>query len=143
MASNVVNLDVEYEKEHGDQEPIDYVTVQAFGEEFRVSKKQNVMNLLFATDGDEKDQSAAIVRAFIGAVHADDQKRLKKAIGSQQHFTGEDLMWWLERLLQIAAEDNPSPSRGGSRGSGTSSKRTTARKRSAANSSSRALTRAK
>lgn len=107
VKSTVVNIDTRLVKEHGEQraiEDIPLVTVHLFGQDFRIHQSLNLWNLL--SIGDEND-SAAIVRTMINAVHREDVKDFKNALARQADLGAERLLTILGAIVEAASDDHP------------------------------------
>ena len=121
MPKTVINLDAELIDEFGPRKSIEdfeVVTINLFDEEIRIVKTVNILNLLsIGQDGD----TGAIVTALTNFVHPDDRRAFKNAYARQLSISGDELLKILTRVLEVAADDNPT-------GSSSASRRTTPRK---------------
>ncbi len=108
------SIDAIVRKEHGDHtdKEFDYAKVVVFGEEVRIRKAINIMNLL--SIGDERD-TAAVIRTMVNMLHEDDQRVFRGAYAKQAEITGEELMIVLREFVEAASDENPSDTSSGSR----------------------------
>lgn len=120
--AKTINLDDELREEFGPPklvEDLEIANITIFGEDLRIVKAVNILNLL--SIGQEGD-TGAIVTALTNFVHPDDRRRFKNAYARQISITGDELLKILTRVLEVAADDNPTGSSSGS--SRTTAKRT-------------------
>ncbi len=120
MTKPPINIDALLVDEFGevDEDSIETVEVEAFGETWHVRKDINTFQLVQLAD---PDNTAVMAKMMVNAVIPEERVDFKSALASAAGLTGDRLALIFRTLLEAASGDHPSDS-------SPVSKRTTPRK---------------
>jgi hypothetical protein len=106
----------------------EFFNMGMFGEVFRVRKQINLLAMILV-DEDDPRSTADSIKSILDMIHEDDRGRFRTVIASHASLDSRAIDKLVGEMIKKAAEPNPTRS---SRGSGSTSRRTTSKQLSAA-----------